>query len=316
MRIVVLDGNTANPGDLRWEVFEEFGDVVVHDRTPSPLIVERARDADVVLTNKAPLDAATIALLPKLRYIGVLATGFNVVDVQAARSRNIPVCNVPEYGTPNVAQAVFALLLELTNRTGHHAETVRSGRWSKSLDWCYWDFPLVELHGRTLGIIGYGRIGSAVAKIALAFGMRVLAYRRSPLPESESVMAASIEAIFKEADVVSLHCPLTPDTRHLVNSDRLGKMKRAAFLINTSRGPLIDESALAIALNEERIAGAALDVLGMEPPAADNPLLTAKNCIITPHIAWATREARARLLTIAADNIRCWHDGAPRNVVN
>jgi glycerate dehydrogenase len=316
LRIVVLDGYTANPGDLDWDAFAQLGDLEVHDRTPPSEIVSRAKDAEVVLTNKALLDSPTIVTLSKLRYIGVLATGFNVVDLDAARARGIPVCNVPEYSTANVAQAVFALLLELTNRTGHHSETVRAGKWSKSIDWCYWDFPLVELAGRTLGIIGYGRIGSAVARIAASFGMRVLAYRRSPLPAGEPAIGASVDTIFREADVVTLHCPLTPETRHLVNAERLGQMKPGAYLINTARGPLVDETALATALNDGNLAGAGLDVLTTEPPAADNPLLTAKNCLITPHIAWATREARRRLLSAAAENLRSWMDGKPQNVVN
>jgi len=316
MKLVVLDGFTANPGDVTWDAFAALGELTVHDRTPAERIAERAAEAEIVLTNKAPLSAGTIAALPKLRYIGVLATGYNIVDAAAARARGIPVCNVPEYGTANVAQAVFALLLELTNRTGHHAETVRAGRWSTHADWCYWDFPLIELSGRTLGIIGYGRVGAAVAKIAAAFGMKVLAHRRSGIPEGEPATAADLDAIFRESDVVSLHCPLTPETKHLIDAARLARMKPGAFLINTARGPLIDEPALAAALNEGRIAGAGLDVLSIEPPAADNPLLTAKNCLITPHIAWATREARARLLAIAAENIRAWQSGEPRHVVN
>jgi glycerate dehydrogenase len=209
----------------------------------------------------------------------------------------------------------FALLLELTNRTGHHAETVRAGRWSKSIDWCYWDFPLTELAGRTLGIIGYGRIGSAVARIGQAFGMRVLAFRRSGMPEGEAATGAGLNQIFAESDILTLHCPLTPETRHLINPERLGQMKRGAILINTARGPLIDEAALAASLNGGHLGGAGLDVLSTEPPASDNPLLAAKNCLITPHIAWATREARARLLSAAADNIQFWMQGAPRNVV-
>ncbi len=315
MRLVVLDGFTANPGDLDWSAFSGFGALTVHDRTPAGEIVARARDAEIVLTNKAPLDAATLAALPALRYIGVLATGYNVVDVAAARARGIPVCNVPEYSTPNVAQAVFALLLELTNRTGHHAETVRAGRWAASLDWCYWDFPLIELAGRTLGIVGYGRIGATVARIARAFGMNVLAHRRTPVTD-EGVIPADLDTLFRESDVLTLHCPLTPETRHLVNAGRLAQMKPSALLINTARGPLIDEPALAAALAAGRIAGAALDVLSTEPPKPDNPLLRARNCLITPHIAWATREARARLLAEAAENLRAWLRGAPRNVVN
>ncbi len=316
MNLVILDGYTANPGDLSWDEFAGLGALSVRDRTPVEQIAEQARDAEIVLTNKAPLDAATIAALPKLRYIGVLATGHNIVDSAAARARGIPVCNVPEYGTANVAQAVFALILELTNRTGHHTDTVRAGRWSGSIDWCYWDFPLVELSGRTLGIVGYGRIGAAVARIGAAFGMKVLAHRRSGIPAGEPAQTANFDTLFRESDVLTLHCPLTPETKHLVNAERLAQMKPGAFLINTARGPLIDEPALATALDEGRIAGAGLDVLSIEPPSADNPLLTARNCLITPHIAWATREARARLLSIAAENIRAWQTGALQNVVN
>jgi len=316
VKLVVLDGYTANPGDLTWDAFAALGALTVHERTPVAEIAARAGDAEIVLTNKAPLDAATIAALPKLRYIGVLATGYNVVDVAAARARNIPVCNVPEYGTANVAQAVFALILELTNRTGHHADSVRAGRWASCIDWCYWDFPLIELSGRTLGIVGYGRIGAAVARIGAAFGMKVIAHRRSGIPAGEPAENADIDTIFRESDIVSLHCPLTPETKHLINATRLAQMKPGAFLINTARGPLIDEPALAAALNAGQIAGAGLDVLSVEPPPTDNPLLQAKNCLITPHIAWATREARARLLAIAAENIRVWQAGSPRNVVN
>lgn len=316
MNLVVLDGYTANPGDLSWDAFAALGALTVHDRTPVPEIAVRAADAEIILTNKAPLDAATIAALPKLRYIGVLATGYNIVDAAAARTRSIPVCNVPEYGTANVAQAVFALILELTNRTGHHADSVRAGRWASCIDWCYWDFPLIELSGRTLGIVGYGRIGAAVARIGAAFGMKVIAHRRSGIPSGEPAENADIETIFRESDIISLHCPLTPETKHLINATRLAQMKPGAFLINTARGPLIDEPALAAALNAGQIAGAGLDVLSVEPPSADNSLQTAKNCLITPHIAWATREARGRLLAVAAENIRVWQTGAPRNVVN
>jgi glycerate dehydrogenase len=254
--------------------------------------------------------------LPDLRYLGVLATGYNIVDTAAAAERQIPVCNVPEYGTPNVAQAVFALLLELTNRTGHHAQTVQAGRWSASKDFCYWDGTLVELHGRTFGIAGFGRIGASVARIAQAFGMQVLASKRHPAPDRDGVRFVDMETLFRESDVLSLHCPLTPETSELVNAERLASMKPGAFLINTARGALIREADLAAALNTGRIAGAALDVLSTEPPPPGNPLLTAKNCLITPHIAWATREARARLLAVAAANIRAWQSGSAQNVVN
>jgi len=306
MNIVVLDGYTANPGDLSWDEFHQLGSCAIYDRTPETQVVERAHEADVVLTNKTVLRRAAIAALPRLRYIGVLATGYNVVDTDAARERGIPVCNVPEYSTPNVAQAVFALLLELTNHTAHHAQTVREGRWTASNDFCYWDFPLVELHGLTLGIVGYGRIGRAVAEIGRAFGMRVLACGRG----------GDLEALLRASDVVSLHCPLTPETNQLINATRLATMKPSAFLINTARGGLVNETDLADALNNGRLAGAGLDVLSVEPPPPDNPLLRARNCLITPHIAWATRNARARLLQIAAANIRAWLAGRPQHVVN
>lgn len=317
MKIAVLDGYTANPGDVSWEEIQELGECEIHDRTPQAEIVERARDAEVLLTNKAFVSGETIRALPKLRYIGVLATGFNIVDVEAAKERGIPVCNVPEYSTPNVAQLVFALILELTNRAGHHSDTVHAGRWSASQDFCYWDGSLIELHGLTLGLVGYGRIAQATARIARAFGMNVLATRRrkdsQPQADGEFVEA---DRLFRESDILSLHCPLTPETKEMVNASRLGMMKRSAFLINTARGALVNEKDLADALNEGRIAGAGLDVLSTEPPPASNPLLSAKNCIITPHIAWATRNARIRLLHVAAENIRAWLDGKPRNVVN
>jgi glycerate dehydrogenase len=316
MKIVVLDGYTSNPGDLSWDPLAARGPCTIYDRTAPALVADCAHHAEIVLVNKVVLDAATIAALPKLRYIGVLATGFNMVDAEAARARGIPVCNVPEYGTPNVAQAVFALLLELTNRTGYHVDTVRAGRWCKAVDFCYWDYPLIELHGRTLGIVGYGRIGSAVARIALAFGLKVLAHRSSSPVSDQGVTNADLDRIFRESDIVSLHCPFTEETNGLVNVDRLAQMKAGSFLINTARGGLIVEQDLADALNVDHLAGAGLDVLSVEPPTANNPLLTAKNCLITPHIAWATREARSRLLKIAADNIRAWQDGTPQNVVN
>jgi glycerate dehydrogenase len=303
-----------NPGDLDWGAVGALGDLTVHDRTPDAQIVERAAGAEVLLTNKTPVSAATITALPALRFIGVLATGYNVVDVGAAKARAIPVCNVPGYGTPSVAQHVFALLLELTQRTGHHAETVRAGRWSSCPDFCYWDFPLVELDGRTLGIVGYGSIGAAVARIGRAFGMRVIASARRPRSE-DGVEFVPTDEIFRSADVVTLHCPLTEETRGLVNAARLATMKPGAFLINTGRGPLVVEHDLADALNAGRIAGAGLDVLSVEPPPAGNPLFQAKNCLITPHIAWATRAARARLMRTVAENIRAFLDGQPRNVV-
>lgn len=308
-RIVVLDGHTLNPGDLSWSALEALGDCTIHAHTPAAEIVARAAGAPIVLTNKTPLSAATLAALPDLRYLGVLATGYNVVDVAAARARGIPVANVPLYGTASVAQHVFALLLELTQQVARHAASVRAGRWSESRDFCYWETPLLELSGLTLGIVGTGRIGGAVARIAEAFGMKVIAARRSG-------GRAELEQVLRAADVVSLHCPLTEETRHLINATTLGWMKPGALLINTSRGPLIDEAALAAALHAGRIAGAALDVLSTEPPPAGNPLFTAPNCIITPHIAWATRAARSRLMGTAIANVAAFLAGKPENVVN
>lgn len=315
MNIVILDAYTANPGDCSWNALETLGACTFHDRTAPADVTCRARDADVLLTNKTPLGRDIISQLPRLKYIGVLATGYNVVDIAAARERGIPVCNVPEYGTSNTAQAAFALLLELTNRTGHHAETVRAGRWSASKDFCYWDGPLVDLHGATLGIVGCGKIGHAVARMGRAFGMRVLAHRRNP-PAGGDLEYVTLEALLRQSDVVSLHCPLTEDTKELINRERLAWMKPTALLINTARGPLVNEADLAAALESGIIAGAGLDVLSAEPPPADNPLLNAKNCIITPHIAWATPDARKRLIAETAENVRLWLLGSPRNVVN
>ena len=317
MNIVVLDGYTLNPGDLSWDALKQLGSCTIHDRTPPELVLERAREAEVILTNKVVLDRETILALPRLKYLGVLATGYNVVDAAAAKERGIPVANVPDYGTPSVAQHTFALLLELTQRAGHHGQTVRDGRWAASADFCYWDSPLVELHGLTFGVIGFGKIGQAVARLALAFGMKVLVHsRRRPSDLPTSCEWMELDALLVRSDVVSLHCPLTPETQQFINAERLALMKPTVFLLNTSRGPLLDELAVAAALNANRIAGAGLDVLSIEPPSAHNPLLTAKNCLITPHIAWASRAARARLLDIAVENIRAFATGTPRHVVN
>ena len=317
MQIVVLDGHTLNPGDLSWRELEALGSCTVHDRTPPDRVIERAANADIVLTNKTPLTAGQIAALPNLKYIGVLATGFNIVDVQAARGRGIPVVNVPTYGTRSVAQMTLALLLELTQHVGHHAETVRNGRWTSSPDFCYWDSPLVELDGLTLGILGFGRIGQSVGELARAFGMTTVCHTRNPdavLPET--VTRVPLERLFRESDVLSLHCPLTPETQHVVNRERLSWMKPTSFLLNTSRGPLIDEAALAEALNSGTISGAGLDVLAVEPPVGENPLLTARNCLVTPHIAWATKAARSRLMQTAVSNVAAFVRGTPQNVVN
>jgi glycerate dehydrogenase len=314
MKIVVLDGHTLNPGDLSWAPLERLGKCEIYDRTAPAEVVSRAADAEIVLTNKTVLSREQIFALSRLQYIGVLATGYNIVDVTAARERNIPVCNVPAYGTKSVAQMTFALLLELTQHVGHHAQTVREGRWSKSPDFCYWDYPLVELDGLVMGIVGFGRIGRAVGELARAFGMRTVAFSRSKssAPLAESV---DLDTLFKISDVVTLHCPLTPETKELVNAQRLASMKPTSFVLNTSRGPLIDEPALAEALNAGRIAGAGLDVLSVEPPVESNPLFTAKNCFITPHISWATRAARARLLDTAIANVEAFLRGKPQNVV-
>jgi glycerate dehydrogenase len=317
MNIVVLDGYTLNPGDLTWAELEALGKCAIYDRTPPVEVVPRAVQADIVLANKTLLTREQIENLPQLRYIGVLATGYNIVDTVAARTRNIPVTNVPAYGTPSVAQMTFALLLELTSHVGAHAAGVRAGRWTASLDFCYWDFPLVELNGRTMGIVGFGRIGQAACQLAQAFGMLVLISSRAKLESPPAgARLVDLELLFRQSDVISLHCPLTPETRHLVNTERLRWMKPSAFLINTSRGPLIDEAALAEALNTGRLAGAAVDVLSVEPPPANNPLLQARNCLITPHISWATRAARERLLHAAIANVRAFLDGKPQNVVN
>ena len=316
MNIVVLDGYTLNPGDLSWAELERLGSCRIYDRTPPEQVLKRAADAEVVLTNKMELGRAHFEALPRLKYIGVLATGTNVVDLNAARQRGITVTNVPAYGTSSVAQTTFALLLELTHHVGHHARVVREGRWTTSPDWCFWDKPLIELEGLTIGIIGLGRIGRAVAKLSDAFGMKVLACTSTSKPLPSFVERADLETLFRTSDVISLHCPLTPETRNLVNGQRLAWMKPSAFLLNTSRGGLVDEPALAQALDSGRIAGAAVDVLSTEPPPADNPLLQAKNCIVTPHFAWATRAARMRLLKIAVENVRSFLAGKPQNVVN
>jgi glycerate dehydrogenase len=316
MKIVVLDGFTLNPGDLSWDELRALGPCEIFDRTLADQVEPRAAGAGILLTNKTVLSRDSIVRLPALKYIGVLATGTNVVDLGAARERGVPVTNVPAYGTRSVAQATFALLLELTNHTGHHGLTVRAGRWTKSVDWCYWDLPLLELDGLTMGLVGFGRIGRAVAELAHAFGMKVLTHTPSfnrPPPYGRAV---KLEEIFRESDVVSLHCPLTPQTLKLVNAERLRLMKPTAFLLNTSRGPLVDEAALADALNSGVIAGAALDVLSVEPPPTTNPLLLAKNCIITPHNAWATQAARARLLSVAVANVRAFLAGKSVNVVS
>lgn len=309
MKIVVLDGHTLNPGDLSWESLQQLGECEIHARTAPGDVAQRAGEAAIVLTNKTPLPADAIAGLGNLRYIGVLATGFNVVDTAAARARGIPVTNVPAYGTRSVAQHTLALLLELTNGVGRHAESVRGGKWTQNPDFCFWEQPLVELDGKVLGIVGGGRIGQAVAQLAGAFGLTVRIATRTD-------GRAGLERVLRESDVVSLHVPLTPDTKEMINAETLGWMRPSAFLINTSRGQLINEADLAAALNADRLAGVAVDVLSVEPPPTDHPLLKAKHCLVTPHNAWATQAARSRLMDIAVANIRNFQAGQLTNVVN
>jgi len=317
MKIVVLDGYTLNPGDLSWDGLRALGDLTVYDRTPVEETVARAQDADIILLNKAPLTAEMLAQLPKLKLVSVLATGYNIVDIQAARAHGVTVCNIPTYGTRSVAQMTFAHLLNLTLHVAEHSQAVRAGRWTSSADFCFWDFPLIEIADQTMGIIGFGRIGQATAQVAKAFGMHVIAYdvafRESPDPD---VSLVDLDTIFTQSDVISLHCPLTPETTGIVNAARLAQMKPTAYLINTSRGPLVVAQDLADALNRGQIAGAGLDVLEVEPPPADNPLLTAKNCYITPHISWATSAARKRLMDMTIANIKAFLAGTPQNVVN
>ena len=316
MKIVILDGYTLNPGDLSWEAFEALGECHIYERTPADLVLKKCQDAEIVITNKTPLKREVIEGLPVLKYIGVIATGYNIVDIEAAREHDIVVTNVPTYGTDSVAQMTFAHILELTRRIGHHARSVREGRWSAADDWCYWDFPQTELNGLTLGLIGMGRIGRTVARLAGAFEMTINAYDPGTAEDiPPEVRMTGLETVLRESDIVSLHCPLTADNHHLINAQKLEMMKRTAFLINTSRGPLIDDQALADALNSGRLAGAGIDVLSEEPPPPSNPLLTARNCIITPHLSWATRAARVRLMKTAAANLISFLKGNPANAV-
>ncbi|WP_321414992.1 D-2-hydroxyacid dehydrogenase [uncultured Desulfobacter sp.] len=316
MKIVVLDGFTLNPGDLSWDKFSQIGDLEVYDRTSPEEIRKRTVDANIVLTNKTLLTAEDIAAMNKVEYIGVLATGVNVVDLEHTKKKGITVTNVPGYSGSSSAQMVFALILELTNRVGHHSQTVTDGKWSESKDFCYWDYPLVELEGITLGIVGYGGIGKAVARIALAFGMNILIYNRSVPPDLPAgITYSDLDNLIKSSDIISLHCPLTPQTKGMINKETLAQMKKTAYLVNTSRGPLIVENDLAEALNKGRIAGAAMDVLAKEPPDKSCPLLTADNCYITPHFAWATLASRKRLMSMAVENLKNYLAGNPQNVV-
>lgn len=314
MKIVVLDGYGLNPGDLSWQSMQALGELTVYDRTTPAELYERGSGADALITNKTLITAEDMEALPQLKYIGVLATGYNVVDIDAARKRGIVVTNIPAYSTRSVAQMVFAHLLNITQRVGHYASENRIGRWAGNADFCYWDTPLMELDGKKMGIVGFGNIGQATAAIATALGMKVYVYSSKPqfaLPQG--IQKMEMDELFCECDVISLHCPLNESTRELVNASRLRTMKPTAILINTGRGPLVNEQDLADALNQGVIAAAGLDVLSAEPPQKDNPLLTAKNCFITPHIAWATREARIRLMDMAVQNLKSFMDG---NIIN
>ena len=317
MKIVVLDGHTVNPGDLSWDALREMGEVEVYPRTAANEILERVKGADIVLTNKVPLNAETLSKLPELKMIGVLATGFNTIDIEAAREQGIVVCNVPAYSTDSVAQMVFAHILNITNRVDSFARQNREGRWSEGPDFCYWDAPLCELAGKTLGIVGLGSIGCKVARIARDFGMDVFAYtskNSADLPEG--IQKTTMEGLLGTSDILTLHCPLTPETRKLINEDSLRWMKKGAILINTGRGPLVDEQAVADALASGRLGAYGADVMCSEPPAADNPLLSQPHAYLTPHVAWATREARSRLMEIAVANVKAFEAGIPQNVVN
>ncbi len=317
MKIVILDGHTLNPGDLNWNPLKKFGDFHVYDRSLPEDILKRATGAEILFTNKTVLSETTLNQLPQLRYIGVLATGYDVVDVKAASERDITVTNVPAYGADSVAQMCFAHILNITNRVADHCRDVKAGGWTNQQDFCYWITPQVELSGKTMGIVGFGQIGRATAKLARAFGMRVLVHTRTtPSVLPDGVHITELDRLFASSDFISLHCPLTEITRELINDDNLKLMKEGTVLINASRGPLIDEVALANALNNGKIAAAALDVLSMEPAKSNNPLLHAKNCFITPHIAWATFEARSRLLDIAIENLRAFLQGHPQNMIS
>lgn len=317
-KIVVLDGYTLNPGDLSWDGMKRLGDLVVYDRTPTNLIIERIGDAEIIFTNKTPLTKDTLEACPSIRFIGVLATGYNVVDYESAKTRGIPVTNIPTYGTAAVAQFAIALLLEICHHIGAHGQTVQAGRWTKNEDFCYWDYPLIELSGKTLGIIGMGRIGATTARIAIALGMKVIGCDSFVNNElvALGIKYVGYDELFAESDVISLHCPLFPDTQGIINKSNIEKMKDGVIIINTSRGPLVVEADLADALNRGKVFSAAVDVVSTEPIRQDNPLLTAKNCIITPHIAWAPKESRTRLMEIAVDNLAQFLSGNPVNVVN
>ena len=320
MKIVVLDGYTENPGDLSWSGLEALGEVTVYDRTSyvdAPIIAERIGDAEIVVLNKTPITKATIDACPNIKMIAVLATGYNVVDYDYAKEKGIPVCNVPTYGTASVGQYAIALLLEVCHHIGHHSNTVFEGKWQNHIDWCYWDYPLIELDGKTAGIIGFGRIGQTTGRIAKALGMNVIAYDLYPNESGKAIAEyVDLETVLAQSDVLFLHCNLTPENTGLINKENIAKMKDGAILINNSRGQLIDEQDVTDALNSGKLGAAGLDVVYSEPIKADNPLLGAKNCIITPHMSWGAKEARQRIMNITVDNVKAYIDGAPVNVVN
>ena len=321
MKIVILDGYTENPGDLSWEGLEKLGDLTVYDRTSLTdvqEVIDRIGDAEIVFTNKTPMPREVFDTCTNIRYVGVLATGYNVVDVDAAKEKNIPVCNIPTYGTAAVGQFAIALLLEICHHVGHHDKAVHEGRWENNPDWCFWDYPLIELDGKVMGIIGYGRIGQATGRIAQALGMKVLAYDayRNPALESETCQYADLDEVLAKSDVIALHCPLFSETEGMINRESIAKMKDGVIILNNSRGPLIVEKDLAEALNSGKVAAAGLDVVSTEPIKGENPLLKAKNCILTPHISWAPKESRKRLMDIAVNNLEEFLKGSPVNVVN
>lgn len=317
MKIVILDGYTLNPGDLNWKGFESLGEVTIYDRTDPAEIVSRIGDAEAVIVNKCPITEETMRSCPGIKYVGVLATGYNVVDVEAATRRNIVVTNIPTYGTAAVAQMVFAHLLAVCHHVESHSDAVHRGEWNTNPDWCFWNYPLIELAGKTMGVIGFGRIGQNTARIAAALGMRVLAFDHYESEEGRKYGEyVSLDTLLAESDVISMHCPLFPETERMINRETIAKMKDGVIFINTSRGPLVNEQDLADALNSGKIYAAGLDVVDTEPIRTDNPLLSAKNCMITPHIAWAPAESRLRLMNIAIDNLRQFVNGKPVNAVN
>ncbi len=317
MKIIILDGYTENPGDLSWEELGKLGELTVYDRTPEEEILNRIGDAEIVITNKTPLTRATMDACPNMRYIAVLATGYNVVDVAAAKEKGIPVSNVPTYGTASVGQFAIAMLLEICHHVAHHSQTVFEGKWNSCADWCYWDYPLIELDGKTMGIIGFGRIGQTTGKIAKAMGMNILAYDSFPTDSGKAIAEyVDLDTLLAQSDVVALHCPLFPETQGIINKDTIAKMKDGVILLNNSRGPLIVEQDVADALNSGKIYAAGLDVVSTEPIKNDNPLLKAKNCFITPHISWAPKESRQRIMDCTVSNVAAFQAGNPINVVN